>query len=118
MLVPFMIFLMILSPVLIPAAVTIVNVMQGNHRPAGTVGLSRSFAAAASPSQPPPNIRPTPVGPHPPGCGPTGLWGIRLQNRGAVPVTSKQRQFDVEPVAADFPATARQRRDPLDTSPS
>ena len=35
MLVPFMIFLMILSPVLIPAAVTIVNVMQGNHRPAG-----------------------------------------------------------------------------------
>jgi hypothetical protein len=36
MLVPFMIFLMILSPVLIPTAVTIVNVMQGNHRPAGT----------------------------------------------------------------------------------
>ena len=35
MLIPFMIFLMILSPVLIPAAVTIVNVMQGNHRPAG-----------------------------------------------------------------------------------
>ena len=34
MLVPFMIFLMILSPVLIPTAVTIVNVMQGNHRPA------------------------------------------------------------------------------------
>ena len=41
MLVPFMIFLMILSPVLIPAAVTIVNVMQGNHRPAG--GASRRF---------------------------------------------------------------------------
>jgi hypothetical protein len=35
MLVPFMIFVMILSPVLIPAAVTIVNVMKGNHRPAG-----------------------------------------------------------------------------------
>jgi hypothetical protein len=35
MLIPFMIFLMILSPVLIPTAVTIVNVMQGNHRPAG-----------------------------------------------------------------------------------
>ena len=46
MLVPFMIFLMILSPVLIPAAVTIVNVMQGNHRPAGTAGLaSRRFFA-------------------------------------------------------------------------
>ena len=45
MLVPFMIFLMILSPVLIPTAVTIVNVMQGNHRPAGTVGPLRSFAA-------------------------------------------------------------------------
>ena len=41
MLVPFMIFLMILSPVLIPTAVTIVNVMQGNHRPAGQ---SRSLA--------------------------------------------------------------------------
>jgi len=41
MLIPFMIFLMILSPVLIPAAVTIVNVMQGNHRPAG--GASRRF---------------------------------------------------------------------------
>jgi len=41
-----MIFLMILSPVLIPAAVTIVNVMQGNHRPAGTAGLaSRRFFA-------------------------------------------------------------------------
>ena len=35
MLVPFMIFLMILSPVLIPAAVTIVNVIQGNPLPAG-----------------------------------------------------------------------------------
>jgi hypothetical protein len=45
MLVPFMIFLMILSPVLIPTAVTIVNVLQGNHRPAGTVGPLRSFAA-------------------------------------------------------------------------
>ena len=100
MLVPSMIFLMILSPVLIPAAVTIVNVMQGNHRPAGAA------PAASSPSQPPPDIRP-PVGPHPKGCGPTGLWGIRLQNRGAVPMTSKQRQFDVEPVAADFPATPR-----------
>jgi hypothetical protein len=41
MLIPFMIFLMILSPVLIPAAVTIVNVMQGNHRPAGAA--SRRF---------------------------------------------------------------------------
>ena len=40
MLIPFMIFLMILSPVLIPAAVTIVNVMQGNHRPAGTAASS------------------------------------------------------------------------------
>ena len=46
MLIPFMIFLMILSPVLIPAAVTIVNVMQGNHRPAGTAGHpSRRFFA-------------------------------------------------------------------------
>jgi len=33
MLVPFIIFLMILSPVLIPAAVTIVDAMQRNHRP-------------------------------------------------------------------------------------
>jgi len=39
---PFIIFLMILSPVLIPTAVTIVNVMQGNHRPAGQPGF---FAA-------------------------------------------------------------------------
>jgi hypothetical protein len=42
MLVPFIIFLMILSPVLIPTAVTIVNVMAGNHRPAGQPGF---FAA-------------------------------------------------------------------------
>jgi len=41
MLIPFLIFLMILSPVLIPAAVTIVNVIQGNHLPAGQ---SRSWA--------------------------------------------------------------------------
>jgi len=41
MLIPFMIFLMILSPVLIPAAVTIVNVIQGNHLPAGQ---SRTWA--------------------------------------------------------------------------
>ena len=46
MLVPFMIFLMILSPVLIPAAVTIVNVMQGNHLPAGTT--RRFFAVPAA----------------------------------------------------------------------
>ena len=45
MLVPFMIFLMILSPVLIPTAVTIVNVMQGNHRPVGTAGHPRSLAS-------------------------------------------------------------------------
>jgi hypothetical protein len=42
MLIPFIIFLMILSPVLIPAAVTALNVMQGNHRPAGQPGF---FAA-------------------------------------------------------------------------
>ena len=48
MLVPFMIFLMILSPVLIPAAVTIVNVMQGNHRPAGAVASRRFFAVPAA----------------------------------------------------------------------
>ena len=48
MLIPFMIFLMILSPVLIPAAVTIVNVMQGNHRPAGTAASRRFFAAPAA----------------------------------------------------------------------
>jgi len=40
MLVPFIIFLMILSPVLIPAAITIVNVMLGNHRPATTAGFA------------------------------------------------------------------------------
>jgi hypothetical protein len=46
MLVPFMIFLMILSPVLIPTAVTIVNVLQGNHRPAGAASHpSRGFFA-------------------------------------------------------------------------
>ena len=48
MLIPFMIFLMILSPVLIPAAVTIVNVMQGNHRPAGATASRRFFAAPAA----------------------------------------------------------------------
>ena len=43
------IFLMILSPVLIPAAVTIVNVMQGNHRPATTAGFaSRRLVPAAA----------------------------------------------------------------------
>ena len=48
MLLPFIIFLMILSPVLIPAAVTIVNVMQGNHRPT-TAGLaSRRLVPAAA----------------------------------------------------------------------
>jgi hypothetical protein len=47
MLVPFIIFLMILSPVLIPAAVTIVNVMQGNHRPAG-VAPRRFFPVPAA----------------------------------------------------------------------
>ena len=41
---PFIIFLMILSPVLIPAAVTVVNVMQGNHRPAAITGY-RSLAS-------------------------------------------------------------------------
>jgi hypothetical protein len=45
MLVPFIIFLMILSPVLIPTAVTIVNVMVGNHRPATTAGYPRSLAS-------------------------------------------------------------------------
>jgi hypothetical protein len=47
MLIPFMIFLMILSPVLIPAAVTIVNVMQGHHRPAGAASR-RFFAVPAA----------------------------------------------------------------------
>ena len=47
MLIPFVIFLMILSPVLIPAAVTIVNVMQGNHRPAGAAPR-RFFAVPAA----------------------------------------------------------------------
>jgi hypothetical protein len=46
---PFIIFLMILSPVLIPAAVTIVHVMQGNHRPTTTAGLaSRRLVPAAA----------------------------------------------------------------------
>jgi hypothetical protein len=49
MLLPFIIFLMILSPVLIPAAVTIVHVMQGNHRPTTTPGLaSRRLVPAAA----------------------------------------------------------------------
>jgi hypothetical protein len=42
---PFVIFLMILSPVLIPAAVTVLNVMRGNHRPAATAGYPRSLAS-------------------------------------------------------------------------
>jgi hypothetical protein len=46
---PFIIFLMILSPVLIPAAITIVNVMQGKRRPATTAGLaSRRLIPAAA----------------------------------------------------------------------
>ena len=45
MLVPSIIFLMILSPVLIPAAVTVMNVMKGNHRPAATAGYPRSLAS-------------------------------------------------------------------------
>jgi hypothetical protein len=45
MLVPFIIFLMILSPVLIPTAVTIVNALQENHRPVGTAGHPRSLAS-------------------------------------------------------------------------
>jgi hypothetical protein len=45
MLVPFIIFLMILSPVLVPMAVTVVNVMKGNHRPAATTDYPRSLAS-------------------------------------------------------------------------
>jgi hypothetical protein len=45
MFLPFIIFLMILSPVLIPAAVTVVNVMKGNHRPATTAGYPQSLAS-------------------------------------------------------------------------
>jgi hypothetical protein len=49
MLVPFVIFLMILSPILIPAAVTLVHVMQGNHRPATTAGFAaRRLVPAAA----------------------------------------------------------------------
>jgi hypothetical protein len=49
MLMPFIIFLMILSPVLIPTAVTIVNAMQGNQRPATTAGLpGRRLVPAAA----------------------------------------------------------------------
>ena len=45
---PFIIFLMILSPLLIPAAVTVVHVMQGN-RPTTTSGLaSRRLVPAAA----------------------------------------------------------------------
>ncbi len=50
MLVPFMIFLMILSPVLIPAAVTIVNVMQGNHLTGRPVAAARRFPSFAAPA--------------------------------------------------------------------
>ncbi len=115
MLVPFMIFLMILSPVLIPAAVT---ARERHARGTTDRPVAADPALAASLSQPPPDVRPLQSGRTSQGCGPTGLWGIRLQNRGAVPVTGEQRQFDVEPVAADFPAAPRRRRDPLDTSPS
>ena len=45
MLVPFLIFLMILSPVLIPTAVTIVNALRENRRPVDTAGHLRSLAS-------------------------------------------------------------------------
>jgi hypothetical protein len=45
MLVPIMNFLMILSPVLIPTGVTIVDAMKKNHRPAGVAGHPRSLAS-------------------------------------------------------------------------
>jgi hypothetical protein len=45
MLVPVIIFLMILSPVLIPAVVTLVDVMRRKRRPAGTAGHPRSLAS-------------------------------------------------------------------------
>ena len=53
MLVPFLIFLMILSPVLIPTVVTAVDAMKGNRRPAATAGrpgtlASRRLAAPAA----------------------------------------------------------------------
>src|SRR5271155_939764 len=70
MLIPFMIFLMILSPVLIPAAVTIVNVMQGNHRPPGPVASRPFFPVPAAPCPPPP-----PVGAAPKRGGPRLVYG-------------------------------------------
>jgi hypothetical protein len=45
MLLAALIFLMILSPVLIPTAVTIVNAMQRNYRPTPTAGHPRSLAS-------------------------------------------------------------------------
>ncbi len=46
----------------------------------------------------------TPPGPRLSGCGPDSFW---LQNRRAVPVAGKQRQFHLEPVPANFPAAPR-----------
>jgi hypothetical protein len=49
MFVPFLIFLMILSPVLIPTAVTIVNALREKHRPGHPRSLaSRRFAVPAA----------------------------------------------------------------------
>ena len=101
MLLPAVIFLMILFPVLLPAGITAVDAIarayRRNSRPA--------WRLAGSPFQPPPDIWHPPAGAAPTGVAPAGLWGARLQNRGAVPVTGEQREFDVEPVAADVAAT-------------
>jgi hypothetical protein len=45
MLVPFIIFLMILSPVLIPAVGTVIHTARHANRPAGTTGYPRSLAS-------------------------------------------------------------------------
>ena len=110
---PLIIFLMILFPVLIPAAITAVHAMQRAYRPATTAGLaprsprSRRRLTSVIPAGATPTVWPRLV-----------LWGIRLQNRGAVPVTGEQREFYVEPIAADLADHAGRRRDPPDTSPS
>src|ERR1700759_1135051 len=101
MLIPFMIFLMILSPVLIPTAVTIVNVMQGNHRPATTVGLASRRAPGSPAAHPPAAPRPRPPPAAVPRCAPPPCWSMSPPT--ADPrrhtTTGGQRESYVEPRA-------------------
>ena len=87
--------LAVLTPVLIPATVHAVHAVRGWRRtfPARP-GLPLPAARGLAPSR----------------CARHHLTSRRygrsllLQNRSALPMRGEQREFDVEPVAADFPA--------------